>query len=250
MVSVNKQFFSVLIRVFNVSMITVLILQPKFSYKETNCWEKLEKFNNEELPKCLKKLMEKAAYDRLNSLKSIDAMKIVEIEAFLTEHRSTWINELDCCQSEDYKKQTTFHFLPGHKTILLSMPEQIKQMTAAQHAHARTPAFVLESKTKMANKDQEDDQLMSKLISNLLAFMKKNQFALSNEIISANNIRDFVRGTTSDNFVCKCRFACPFCSKVFPVIFKKFWMQSNVTKHLRSHIEVEQVPVCDDQTSV
>lgn len=214
----------------------VLILQPKPKYKQATCWDKLEKFNNEKFPQCVKMLLEKAAYDRLCSLKAIDAAKIVDIEAYLSEHRLSWINDLTCCQSEDYKKQTTFHFLPGHKSIVLNIPEQIKQMSSVNKVSAAVTKKVAASVT---NKERTDDDLKDRLISNLMMFMEKNDFTLPPGMISSKNIHGFERGTDSCDFVCKCRFACPFCSKVFPVKFKQFWMSSNIVKHLKNHIEEE-----------
>lgn len=212
----------------------VLLLQPKPKYKQAACWDKLEKFNGEKFPQCVKMLLEKAAYDRLCSLKAIDAAKIVDIEAYLSEHRLSWINDLTCCQSEDYKKQASFQFLPGHKAIVLNIPEQIKQMNGVQKVAANKERTV-------TNKDRTDDELKDKLISNLMMFMEKNNFALAPGMISSKNIHDFERATDSCDFVCKCRFGCPFCARVFPVKFKQFWMSSNIVKHLKSHIEEEYV---------
>lgn len=62
-------------------------------------------------------------------------------------------------------------------------------------------------------------------------------------IISAKNIRNFERGTDGE-FVCKCKFACPFCSRVIPVKFKEFWMSSNITTHMKKHIEDDQNVEC------
>lgn len=171
-------------------------------------------------------LLERAAYDTMTSLKAIDTAKISDIEEYLMEHRSTWINDIHCCKSEDYKNQTTFHFLPGHKTIVLAIPEQIKQMGGVKQM------------TKMAKKkDRPDEVLKQNLISNLMNYMENNNFELPAGILSENSIRGFVRGSEIENFVCKCQFVCPFCPKVFPLTFKSFWMSSNLTNHLKYHIE-------------
>lgn len=180
-------------------------------------------------------LLERAAYDTLNSMKAIDTAKICDIEAYLMEHRSTWIDDIRCCKSEEYKKQTTFHFLPGHKTILLAIPEQIKQMSGAKQT------------TKVSKKkDRSDEELKQNLISNLVNYMKNNQFMLPDGILSENNIREFVRASEIEDFVCKCRFVCPFCPKTFPLTFKTFWMSSNLTNHLKHHIQNEYFAACEE----
>lgn len=181
-------------------------------------------------------LLERAAYDKLNSLKAIDTTKLEDIEAYLLEHRSSWINDLSCCKSEDYKKQTKFHFLPGHKSIVLTIPEQIKQMRG-----------VKESEFVSTKKNHAADGLTTKLISNLMTYMKKNNFALPDGLMSSKNIRDFERGAEVDDFVCECRFVCPFCPKNFPITYRKFWMSSNLTKHLKNHIDIENLNVQNNQ---
>lgn len=55
-------------------------------------------------------------------------------------------------------------------------------------------------------------------------------------VISENNIHDFERGMDEDNYLCKCRFSCPFCERTIPIVHKTFWMSSNVTQHLKMHI--------------
>lgn len=100
------------------------MVKRKFSI----CWEKLEKILDEKYPECVKFLLECAAYNTLGSLKRIDEAKIGEIEAYLSENQSSWINDLSCCYNEEYKNQEKFHFLPGHKPILRGFADQIKQM--------------------------------------------------------------------------------------------------------------------------
>lgn len=198
--------------------------------KFAKCWEKLEKFNNEKYPDCVKSLLQQAAYNTLGSLKRIDEAKIGEIEAYLSENQSSWISDLSCCHSEDYKKQTTFHFLPGHKSILRGIADQIKQMNELKKT-------ATEAKGK--KKELTDDELKEKLISNLVKNAAKKDCILPPGIITTKNIRNFDRDTGGE-FVCKCKFACPFCSRVIPVQFKEFWMSSNITSHMKKHIEDDQ----------
>lgn len=180
-------------------------------------------------------LLENAAYDTLNSLKAIDTEKLDIIETYLSEHRLSWINDLTCCKSDEYKKQSIFRFLPGHRTMVLGIPEQIKQM--------RSVIPCVNQSATVAKKDRTDNELKSKLISNVMAYMKKNNFSLPDELMSSENIRNFERGTALDDFVCKCKFVCPFCPKNFPITHKQFWMSSNLTKHLKNHISFHYIPV-------
>lgn len=69
----------------------ILIHQAKI--KTENCWSKIEKFVGEKFPDCVKILLKKAGYDRLNSLSKINTARISEIEAHLDKNRE-WVNEL------------------------------------------------------------------------------------------------------------------------------------------------------------
>lgn len=197
----------------------------------------MENFNGEKFPECVKILLEYAAYDKLNSLNRIDAAKITEIEEHLTNHRS-WMNNVECCNSEFYKNLTEFHFLPGHKAAILGIPQQIKDM--GQNIGVFEPNPV-NAQITAQQKERSDDELINILISNLKNYMKKNHVPVPDDVISSMHIHDFERGSEVDQFICKCRFSCPFCEKIFPLSFKKFWMSSNITKHFKNHIGTEYI---------
>lgn len=207
-----------------------------------NCWEKLEKVSKEKLPVCVKHLLVTAAYDTLGALKCIDESKITEIETYLSADRS-WVDELHCCRSEDYKKQANFRFLPGHRAIILAIPDQLNKMNEISVQSKRGAATQAKIRAK---KEQTDDELRNKLIANLVAFMKQNECEVPDGTFTFNNIREFRRGSEEDNFICKCKFACPFCKVVQPLTFKTYWQSSNFTKHLKKdHIDIEYVDVSE-----
>lgn len=185
----------------------------------------------------MKILLKKAGYDRLNSLSKIDTARITEIELHLDNNRE-WINDLKCCNSEYYKQLTVFQFLPGHRATILDIPEQIQQMCGIVGAVSGVKSVAALNSTKT---QRSDDDIIQNLVSNMLKFAEKLNFPLDAEIISAKNVNDFKHGTMSDDFVYKCRFSCPFCSTVFPLKYKTFWMSSNLTKHLKKHISYEVV---------
>lgn len=74
-----------------------------------------------ELPICLKKILIFCAYESVDSLRMLDKEKIAEVESHISEFGRCLLDELDCCHNERYKNQTTFKFLPGHRSILLSL---------------------------------------------------------------------------------------------------------------------------------
>lgn len=73
------------------------------------------------LPSCREKILGFCAYQSADSLRLLDHEKIVEIESHVTEFGRSLIDELECCHSENYKKQRTFRFLPGHRSFLFSL---------------------------------------------------------------------------------------------------------------------------------
>lgn len=189
----------------------------------------MKNFTAEKYPGCVVKLLTAAGFDTILSLSGIDEEKIKEIEVFLTSNKQ-FVNELKCCQSEWYKELEHFQFLPGHKAIILALPEKIKEMTTEK------------SKSKLClnqNNSAQDEELKTHLIKNLIAFSGKAGFQLPQQAISEANIHEFERGSDDNVFVAKCRFSCPFCSKNYSVIYKKNWQSSNVTAHLRKHIDAQ-----------
>lgn len=212
--------------------------QPKIDF----CWNKIERFGGEKFPDCVKILLTKTGYDRMNSLSKIDAERILEIEAHLDTNRE-WVNELKCCNSDSYKQLAVFKFLPGHKILILGIPEQIERMKEAQEKHGDADNAKKIVTTKSPKTQQTDEEIIQSMVSNLLKFAKKINFPLQDGMLSANNVNDFERGNHLNNFLYKCRFSCPFCEKVFPLRYQTFWMTSNLTKHLKEHMSYELIEV-------
>lgn len=84
------------------------------------------KFNKCKIPECVKCILRYAAFDTACSLSGLDANAISFIENYVNESNKSVIQQLTCCNAEKYQNQVNFHFLPGHQSILLKIPEQIK----------------------------------------------------------------------------------------------------------------------------
>lgn len=96
-------------------------------------WSSLENCIGEKVPKCLKVLLWKIGYDSMYSIKQISSKTIEEIEKCIEKSRENILPYIDELINEDdaviyYQKQKVFKFLPGHRSILLDLPNSIREM--------------------------------------------------------------------------------------------------------------------------
>lgn len=176
--------------------------------------KKHKKKYKSEFPNCIKTLLLSAGYDINSSLANLNAEKIAEIEQYLNLNKGI-IENLDCCYSEEYKSLDIFQFLPGHKAILLMIPDMIG----------------------VAKNVVSDQELKSSLIKKLMTACAKAGTQLPAGTISEANLLQFHRPTNEIDTVCKCTFSCPFCSKTYTIKYKSYWMTQNAWKHLKfAHI--------------
>lgn len=199
-------------------------------------WKKLEQFNTEKYPKCIKALLVSAGYDTLSSLSGLDDVKIRKIENFHNENKE-YVAQLDCCFHEHYTQVEKFVFLPGHQSIILGIPEQIINLKSVNKSQTVRCAPLTRKKS------HSDEQLVKNLIDNLMKYTGKAGYQFPDGLLSKDNIQEFKRGSAEDNFVCKCKFSCPFCSRIISTVHKTFWMSSNITQHFKTHINEEIVDI-------
>lgn len=89
-------------------------------------WEKLEKYLNEEIPDCVKTILNICGYDTFFSLAEINDAHIIKIEKHINENCSECLNDLNCCHSDFYKEHAPFKLLPGHEALILALPKHIE----------------------------------------------------------------------------------------------------------------------------
>lgn len=209
----------------------------------------MEKFNKEKYPECVKCLLTAAGFDSQLSLKDITEAKLASAEQFLTKNRHL-INDLECCYSEQYKEMADFQFLPGHKSLIMSIPSRLLEWTKTVQKwsknqnlkqddpgriefHQMYGQYVSASKRKTCRSAEE---IKLQLIHNLRMFLGKVGPQFPVNTITDANLHDFSLDPTEfDDIVYRCQFVCPFCNKPTPVTFKKHWMSSNATSHLKWH---------------
>lgn len=79
----------------------------------------LNKFLGNEIPECVLNVLEATGFDTQIALELLTTNNITEIENYVEENRSIIANTI-------YEKKTHFTFLPGHRQLLLCLPEKIK----------------------------------------------------------------------------------------------------------------------------
>lgn len=88
-------------------------------------WNKIESFIDEKLPECIKIILSLCGYNTMSSFRKINLESVTQIERAVNTHFQQQIRELKCCHSTYYINQTDFEFLPGHRDLILSLPEYL-----------------------------------------------------------------------------------------------------------------------------
>lgn len=153
-------------------------------------------------------------------------------EEFMRTNRTAF-NKLAGFDSQ-YDNQENFQLLPGHKEIIKGIPEQIKALdqSITEKKQCKKPV------DKPKRLPVADEALRGQLILNLIRYFEKNGFKLPENRLTDRNLTEFNRH--SNGLDVSCRFACPFCAKIFPITFKEYWRSGNITSHLKGHVDTEK----------
>lgn len=189
-------------------------------------WAKLEKIHQKryksKFPSCIKALLISGAYDLGSSLSKLNESKIHSLEEHLNVNGGETIDGLNCCYSNEYKSMEKFSFLPGHKSIILDIPNMLNSKRGAN----------------LLSDQELKNSLVKKLMSRLAIESQRKGMSIQDGTISEANLSQFHRTSTATDTICECQFSCPFCATTFHVKFKSYWLSSNAWKHLKkSHIE-------------
>lgn len=191
----------------------------------------IEKINGEKYPSCLKKILIASGFNTIASLRCLNEQTINNIEEFMKDNRNL-IDQLNCCNNEQYKMQHEFRLLPGHRAIIMNMPEQLKGFTEKNND-------TVKPKRKRTVQEKgliTDDDMKKNLVDKLINYFRKQQ--IPTDILSDVNIMNFHRVENANE--AKCEFSCSFCEKLIPVRYRQFWMSSNLTNHFKAHAEKDR----------
>lgn len=193
----------------------------------------MEQFTGEKYSPCIKKWLIHAGYNKLVALAELNEDRVAKVEGHINENPDL-VTNLKCCYSETYQNQTTFSFLPGHKATILGIGQQVARM---KEQHTTVKLMPNKPKPKV-KKIQSATHIKSMLIEKLIAYPGKHGVKLLAGVISEGNIMDF-EATSKDGEVngAQCVFSCPLCVKFIPTSYTTHWKSSNVTNHIRTHVE-------------
>lgn len=193
-------------------------------FQSHKVWSRLESFVKEKYPPCIKRVLIFSAYTTEISLLELDESKLELLESHINENRQV-LSDLNCCFSDDYKNQSQFHFLPGHRATILGIKNQVIAMKESRSRGSKSKSKPIKT----------GDELKEMLIKSLDMYATKK--GLPANTISESNIVGFEEKLVDGNKIYRCGFSCLFCSKVIPTLYKTYWMTSNATKHLKVHLD-------------
>lgn len=190
---------------------------------EVDIFEKLEKVNKNKIPECIKSILKFAAFDTACSLSSLDEAAITSIENYVDQSDKSIINQLICYNADKYQGQTHFHFLPGHRTILRSIPDQIKQIKQSK----KKPYKKLSDFQKLLSTQELKDLLLNRL--------NQHNLAQQGGLFAETHIEEITTMISDNTMSAKCDVKCTSCEASVPILYNGSWGTSNVFRHLKVH---------------
>lgn len=203
-------------------------------------WSDLENFLEFKFPKELKIILQIAGFDSELSLKEINEKAIESIEQVVDENITGNNTEIISVLKDSIygRKPQPFRFLLGHKILISSIPEKIDLLKK----NKKTQRFKRGDFEYSQDSSQGTRLGPEEYKNSLLLKLKKyaNKFDLVFEI-KLNHIKKFSQINNIIQYVVQCCF----CEIEIPCKFITYWQISNLTKHIRGHLQ-NQNPVNAD----
>lgn len=177
-------------------------------------WSNLEKFMKGTVPPSLKKILQETGYDSDIAIESINSDSIKTLEKHINDRRCLI---KDTVYDKYIKENEPFEFLPGHKIVLLNLPNRIKQYKES----------IISKKIEQSAISKSEEWLKNDIVEKLNVLL--DSFGAELKITTAN-ISDFFK---KDN-ICKCKIKCPFCTtetKKYTCTYNGYWSISNLKRH-------------------
>lgn len=188
-------------------------------------FDALEEFNGTTFPLCIKELLQDAAYNTKTSLMLLNEKTLAEIENYLVNNGKNVIDNLSCCYSAVYRNQQVFSFLLGHKSYILAIPDQIREMNSANKKKRRPM--------------NEFKKLMTSAELKALLLNRLNQSVVNIGFDHRPFMEDHINAIQTmilDNeMTAKCTVRCFNCPLTVSALYKGYWQTSNILRHVKTH---------------
>lgn len=208
-------------------------------------------------PPCLRILLKKCGYESTLSFKGLNAEDLVGIQNYINKNLKDVLNNLKCCQADQYKKQEVFSFLPGHKSFILNLPQYIDEFLKEKCLKQKASKYMLRNTQQLTENNVEDieedkmdivdfdtDAIKEILLKKYKETAKS--LKISGTMINIALVDDLTK-SSENNLTMKSKLKCFLCNKIVSVQFNKYWYLSNFTKHLKTHVkEVIDIQVTDN----
>lgn len=176
--------------------------------------KKLKNIVGRKLPQGLENIIIESGFDSESTLATINPTTIKSIEEYVNENK-------DLLKGTTYESlianNLEFKLKPGHKAIILSLPNQLKEY---------------EKKSGKESKlNEEEGKLKQSIVNKIDHFARKILTELN---VSEELIHEFQR--ENENY--KCLFECPICSTKIKCVYKTYWLVSNLECHMKKHFRV------------
>lgn len=197
-------------------------------------WKKFEIFLKKSIPEYIIKILAQTGYDNTVSISEICEEDVKTIEEFVDAKLKHIVEA-----SGVYKIYEKFAFLPGHKKLILSLPNQLKLFENIKKRKVEEATEEVE----LLNQE-EIDSLTAKLLSKLsktAGNIGLNSFT-ENEVKSTIDVYINHSRSLNEKPSYKCSIKCSECDKIIPCTWNGYWQTGNLDKHLKIHIKKDESP--------
>lgn len=165
------------------------------------------------MPNEIKRIIRVSGFDNHLSILALTPSDIPDIEKCVNDNKNIFKN------SNIYSVTEQFVLKPGHRTLILNLPEKFKEFLESEKEV--TEKKVEKSKTELAI------ELTQKLEKYLNDLNYSVQFTSDSVTFESENKSGYI----------SCRIKCPFCGFKLLCNYIDSWVISNITAHFRKDIE-------------
>lgn len=208
-------------------------------------WKKFEDLLKKTIPDYILEILIQSGFDNAFSISELCEEDIKIIEEFVDKNLKHLIEN-----SGVYKTSERFVFLPGHKKLILSLPNQLKNCkensaNKVEKCDKTSGTEKLNLTSEQVNTGEEIELLneseLNDLKKKLLSKITKTAQGIGlkpfteNEVLSSLDVYINHSRALNNKPSYKCSVKCTECEKSVPCTWNGYWQTANLEKHLKSH---------------